>query len=203
MRRTKEEAAQTRQALLDAALTIFSKQGFQVARLQDIAEAAGVTRGAIYHHFGGKAELYIMLIEEASEQSNAVIKDAIAEGGTFQDMGTRVLVDSWTFLEENRRFREVAELLYFKTGVVPELAEIARRRREKAKTQVDYIAEFMRQGIEEGGIRADFDPMIAARAFLAYLEGVITLWLANRNAFSIKENAPALAEFFVQGTLDR
>jgi len=58
MRRTKEEAAQTRQELLDAALTVFSQEGYEAARLQDIAQAAAVTRGAIYHHFGNKAGLF-------------------------------------------------------------------------------------------------------------------------------------------------
>jgi TetR/AcrR family acrAB operon transcriptional repressor len=49
MRRTKEDAEQTRQDLLDAALTIFSKKGYTATRLEDIAKVAGVTRGAIYH----------------------------------------------------------------------------------------------------------------------------------------------------------
>lgn len=202
MRRTKEEVAQTRQALLDAALTVFSEQGYHPARLQDIADAAGVTRGAVYHHFGSKANLYITLIEEASMQSNAVVEEAIAEGGTFQEVGTRVMVDSWTFLEENRRFREVAELFYFKTGDAPELAEIARQREEEANAQVDFVAGFIQQSIEEGVIRADLDPVVVARAFIAYLQGVVTLWLANRNVFSIKDNALALAEIFMQGTLN-
>ena len=62
MRRTKEEAEQTRQDLLDAALTVFSQKGYTATRLEDVARAAGVTRGAIYHHFGSKAELYSALI---------------------------------------------------------------------------------------------------------------------------------------------
>jgi len=68
MRRTKEEAEQTRQQILDAALLIFSQKGFQATRLQDIATEAGATRGAIYHHFQNKAGLYKSLIEEAMQQ---------------------------------------------------------------------------------------------------------------------------------------
>jgi len=199
MRRTKEDAAQTRQMILDAALTVFSKQGYHPARLQDIAEAAGVTRGAIYHHFGSKAELYIALIEEASEQFNAVIAQAIAEGGTFQQVSARVLVNAWTFLEEDPHLAKVVELFNFKTGFTSELSEINRRREEEAETLVDYIAGFVGRSIEEGELRADLDPVIAARAFIAYQNGVMNLWLTNRDAFSIKESAPALAAIFVQG----
>ncbi len=199
MRRTKEEAAQTRQALLDAALTVFSKQGYQDTRLQDIAEAAGVTRGAIYHHFGGKNQLFITLIKEASEQIDAVIGDAIATGGSFAEVNSRVLVNSWTYLEENRRFSEVVELLNFKSGRSPELEEIIQQLMEGQRAQVDLVAGYMKMGIEQGELRADLDPEIIARAFIAYQGGVINLWLADRAAFSIKESASALAAIFVQG----
>ena len=52
MRRTKEEAEQTRRALLDAGLRVFSRQGYAAIKLEDIAREAAVTRGAIYWHFG-------------------------------------------------------------------------------------------------------------------------------------------------------
>ena len=53
MRRTQEEAEKTKSDLLAAGLKVFSKKGYQATRLNDIATAAKVTRGAIYHHFGG------------------------------------------------------------------------------------------------------------------------------------------------------
>ncbi|MCL4562239.1 MAG: TetR family transcriptional regulator, partial [Chloroflexi bacterium] len=58
MRRTKEEAAETRDLLLKSALSVFSQKGYSATTLGDVARAAGVTRGAIYWHFGSKAELY-------------------------------------------------------------------------------------------------------------------------------------------------
>jgi len=57
-RRTKEEAGLTRASLLRAALAVFSTKGYAAATLEDVAAKAGVTRGAIYWHFGSKAELY-------------------------------------------------------------------------------------------------------------------------------------------------
>ena len=51
MRRTKEEAEQTRAAILEAALEAFSEMGFDSANLDKIAQQANVTRGAIYWHF--------------------------------------------------------------------------------------------------------------------------------------------------------
>ena len=79
MRRTKEDAELTRQSLLEAAIKVFSKQGYAATRLEDIAEAAKVTRGAVYHHFGGKAELFSEIIENSSQTSDRAIQRAIQE----------------------------------------------------------------------------------------------------------------------------
>ena len=57
-RHTKDEALETRNALLDAAERVFSKRGVSRTTLADIAAAAGVTRGAIYWHFANKADLF-------------------------------------------------------------------------------------------------------------------------------------------------
>src|SRR5215468_10863238 len=66
VRRTKEEALETRNRILDAAERIFEKRGVSRTSLQDIAEAAGVTRGAIYWHFKGKDELFAAMMERAT-----------------------------------------------------------------------------------------------------------------------------------------
>jgi TetR/AcrR family acrAB operon transcriptional repressor len=56
-RKTPEETARTREAILDAALRVFAERGFSAAQLEDIAARASVTRGAVYHHFTGKEDL--------------------------------------------------------------------------------------------------------------------------------------------------
>jgi TetR/AcrR family acrAB operon transcriptional repressor len=199
MRRTKEDAQLTRQSLLDAALSVFSQKGFAATRLEDVAGVAGVTRGAIYHHFGGKAGLFIALIDEASQQGGRVIEAAIKSGGSFVDITHRILIDSLRLLEENTRFRQVMALMLFKTGDSPDLVDFQRLRSEQARTQVDSIAGFFQAGIRQGELRADLDPAVAARAFLAYQNGLSMLWLANQRAFSIKETAAQFSQVFLHG----
>ncbi|WP_439891145.1 TetR family transcriptional regulator [Ralstonia sp. 25C] len=57
VRRTVAGAAQTRQRVINAAITVFSQHGVHAATLEDVAVRAGVTRGAVYGHFGGKPAL--------------------------------------------------------------------------------------------------------------------------------------------------
>ena len=62
-RKTKEEALETRNAILDAAELVFHERGVSATSLAEIAEAAGVTRGAIYWHFVNKEALYDAMIQ--------------------------------------------------------------------------------------------------------------------------------------------
>lgn len=199
MKRTKEEALETKNALLKAALSVFSRKGYQAAGLQEIAEEANVTRGAIYHHFGGKAEMFTTLVDEASKASGEVIGKAIAEGGSFLEVLQRVLVRSLQLLEEDARFREVKAMTLYKTGMVDELSEYNQRRSEQTGMLVQQTAQMMAQGIAVGALRADLAPEVLARAFIAFQEGLADLYLTNPALFSIAEEAPAFAKIFLNG----
>jgi TetR/AcrR family acrAB operon transcriptional repressor len=203
MKRTKEEAAKTRQELLDAALLVFSQKGYQAARLSDIARTAGVTRGAIYHHFGSKAELYSTLMDEASAQESGAVRTAIAEGGRLAEIMTRILTYSLALLEADRRLRQIFELSLFKAGDDPELAEVQRKRLEQTELLVQSTAVIMAQGIEAGDLRPGLDATTVARAFIAYQNGVATLWLTDRQAFSLAEQAADFADIFMAGLVAR
>ena len=76
MRRTKAEAEQTRQAILAAAIRVFLERGVARATLDEIATAAGVTRGAIYWHFRDKLEIFLAL-EERIGPPNAEVSAAL------------------------------------------------------------------------------------------------------------------------------
>ena len=66
VRRTRDEAAETRNGILDAAERVFSERGVSHTSLEDIAQAAGVTRGAIYWHFKNKSQLFAAMVNRVS-----------------------------------------------------------------------------------------------------------------------------------------
>src|SRR5688572_27243878 len=101
MKRTKEEAEVTRKTLLDAGLKVFSRVGYAETTLDDIAEEAGVTRGAIYHHFGGKAELYNQVISHGWERIRPAIERGIAEGSNGLEQLKRSFVYFVNFAVED------------------------------------------------------------------------------------------------------
>ena len=199
MRRTKEDAANTKRDLLSAALIIFSQKGYESTRLEDIAQEAKVTRGAIYHHFGNKADLYIALIDQASGQGEKLVQQAVEKGGEFEDIISRILTSYFNLLEDDRRFRDVVALNLSNMGVSYDLKALARQRYDEAQTLVENIGGFFQTAITNGQLRPDLDPEAAARALLAYQNGLAMLWLANPDVFSVKDNAEALIDVFLRG----
>jgi AcrR family transcriptional regulator len=76
-RRTQEErSGQTTQALLAAATRLFAEQGYAGTSIEDINGAAGLTRGAIYHHYSGKAQLFRAVFEAREAELTAAIAAA-------------------------------------------------------------------------------------------------------------------------------
>jgi AcrR family transcriptional regulator len=74
-------AARRRRQLLDVALTVFAERGFHLTSMNDVADAAGVTKPVLYQHFRSKRELYLELLEDVGEQLRNKIAKATAQAG--------------------------------------------------------------------------------------------------------------------------
>ena len=199
MRRTKEEAAVTRATVLKAALAVFSRKGYAATTLDDVAAAAKVTRGAIYWHFKSKADLYNTLVQEFSARGAAVVQQAVAEGGSLIEILRRVFVRQCALIEDDKEARAIMELALFKTGLDPELQAGRKKQIEGGNTLLEGITGAMQQGIAQGVLRSDLDPADLARAFIAFENGAIQLWLTTQKSFSLKVSAKSFADILLAG----
>ena len=98
MRRTAADAALTRQAITRAALHRFARDGWDGCSLVDVARGAGVTRGAVYHHFSGKMDLLTAVLAEqwairARDLLALLDAEAHPAGHTLGRAGVVVLAD--------------------------------------------------------------------------------------------------------------
>ncbi|MQA97207.1 MAG: TetR family transcriptional regulator [Streptosporangiales bacterium] len=105
-RRREEYAEATRNALVAAATELFAAKGYQGTSVEDVARRARVTRGALYHHFGSKQELFEAVFEE---QETAMIRRAFAAVSAAGDPWTQALAALDVFLDActEPRFREL------------------------------------------------------------------------------------------------
>ena len=199
MRRTKEEAAITREHLLKKALAVFSKKGYSAATLQDIASEADMTRGAIYWHFGSKAELYNTLIKEYADRGGQIVQQAAAEGGSLLDILRRVFVRQLETIEKDRELRALIELYLFKTGPVPELEAGRQQQIESSHALIEMLTGIMEQGIQAGILRSDVKAPDMARAYLAFQNGLIQQWISAPDQYSLAAKADSFADILMAG----
>lgn len=86
----------TRQALLDAACTLFGEHGYTATSIDDVAHAANVTKGAFYHHYDGKQELFADVYEQVKREVSERVATAFLEPDPWVDLcaGCQAMLDA-------------------------------------------------------------------------------------------------------------
>lgn len=113
-RRTQaERRAETRRALLAAARQLFAERGYAAASSEEIVGLAGVTRGALYHHFKDKRDLFRAVVEEIEQEIDERVLGVMDAGGsadTSSSLPDQLLASSDAFLDACTR-RDVTQIL--------------------------------------------------------------------------------------------
>lgn len=133
-------AQTTRQLLVDAAREIFARDGFELARLEDIAAAAGRTRGAFYAHFQDKEDLFFAIFEQDKQRDQDQLRESLAAEAS-REARIDILVKHLATLLKNRR--RILLSLEFKMYAI--------RHPHKQKRLADLVAT-MCQRVAETGI---------------------------------------------------
>ncbi|GLW08330.1 hypothetical protein Misp01_34600 [Microtetraspora sp. NBRC 13810] len=123
--------AQTRRGMLQAAREVFGEHGFTEASVADVVARAGSSVGSLYHHFGGKTELFLALWEEHQAAHEEAAASAVArakQSGAADPLGLFV-AGARAFLEGSWERRDLARL--FMDGNGPPGFELMRRTRSR------------------------------------------------------------------------
>src|SRR5215472_4248196 len=120
---------QTQRALLDAARDVFTEQGFSNASIADVVERAGSSVGSLYHHFGGKSELFLALWQDHQVAHEKAASQSVAAARKSGEADPTALfcVGARAFLEGSWHRRDLEML--FVSGDGPPGFELIRRRR--------------------------------------------------------------------------
>ncbi|MDR3429297.1 MULTISPECIES: TetR family transcriptional regulator [Silvimonas] len=189
-RKTKEEAAETRALLLDTAERLFSAKGVSRTSLADIADAAGLTRGAIYWHFENKAAVFNAMADSIClPLEEALQPDASGHFtnplGQLQDALVQVLQDT----ETDERQRRVFDVLFNKCEYTDDIEAVVVRRREATIDGAERRKELLHQAILQGQLPAGLNVARADCLLLSFLTGVLNNWLFMPDQFSLRDEA--------------
>jgi AcrR family transcriptional regulator len=148
-----ERQARTRAELLATATRVFARRGYQGASVEEIAEEAGYSHGAVYSNFAGKADLFLAVFEDyMAERARELVatQAGIAEEAPFETRA-RALADQWMerFAEDRESFLLHMEFIAH-AGREPRLAERFGTRSAALREAISqYIGQYQREtGVE-------------------------------------------------------
>jgi len=169
---------QTREEILAAALREFAARGYQSVTVEEIAAAAGVTKGAVYHWFSDKDDLGRELQHQLYERMSAVAAAAFVPGGDLVDDMSRAF-QTWL-----AAVGDLGEARFFlrDAWVIPALEEGGRTDHEAA---VDLVRSVLEQAVDRGEL-APLDPDATARILTgAWAEATLFVLRTGRRAEAV------------------
>ena len=160
---SKSEA--TIDAILDAAERLFVAKHYADVTMDEIAEAAAVTKGALYHHFPGKQQLYLTMLHNDLERKQELFKQAVDSAGTCRDRLQRLTEAFFQLPGEKRRLIQLVrrDVNIFRN---PERAKLVRAYQAALPDQVEAI---IRDGVRDGEL-AKGDARLLAWMHVAQVE---------------------------------
>jgi AcrR family transcriptional regulator len=170
-----------RQAIVDAAIEHFGRDGYRGTGIAAIAEQAGVTPGGLLHHFGSKEGLLVQVLQRRD--------DLTLE--TFQDMGTGTAREDFALWIEIASWNEErAELAALYTILHAEAIDPAHPAHDyfvtRTRTVLALVEDTLQRGIDQGELRPDLDVAAKAAEMVAFTDGAIANWLQTRRPGALR-----------------
>ena len=181
--------------ILDAALQIFVKKGYSDTRMDDIVEMSGMSKGAIYHHYKSKRELFLDLIDFWEEFYFPNILDKKYKNKTASGKLREIVKDVvLTFKEKKYVF--LAELEIWSLA---NHDEAVRSRTKKLYTNlITLFSGIIKNGVEQGEFKK-LNINIAALSIMTSLQGVIWFSIFEKSDLSAEEYLTEVMEFIING----
>ncbi len=188
MRRTKAEALETREALLDASEALFVEKGVSGTSLTDIAKAAGLTRGAIYWHFADKAALFEAMQQRAwlPQEYVARLLEGTRTGDPLQAIHD-VAIECLRNFAADERSQRVYTIMLLRCEYVGEMSGVLQRMREADKLLTGAVHAAFADAQARGLLSENWTAETASLAHISIVTGLFNQWLRGERGFDLLE----------------
>ena len=200
VRRSKEDALATRQQLLDAAEHVFLAKGVAGTSLNDIAVAAGTTRGAIYWHFKDKADLFNAMMDRVAMPLQQAL--SLVETTDVEDplpglkKALRAALRQTVSDPQTRRVFEVATHM---VEYVDSLCAVRDRHLRVRSMWIERFRHVFLKSAAARGVRMAMPATTAAHGLHALMDGLVQNWLLDTEAFDLEATGVKAADAFLRG----
>jgi AcrR family transcriptional regulator len=161
--RWRRRAADRPREILDAALTVFVERGFAATRLDDVAVAAGISKGLLYRYFDNKAELFKEVVRQTLVATIRDVGDR-ARASDSSLAALDVFLEQLASVARDPRRSAIPKLIISESGSFPELAVFYLA--EVIGPGVQQLTGLIRRGVDGGDFRK-VDPELAAKSIIA------------------------------------
>jgi TetR/AcrR family acrAB operon transcriptional repressor len=198
VRKTKQEALETRHRLLDAAEQLFHERGVSRTSLQDIATAAGVTRGAVYWHFEDKVELFTAMMDRVT----LPLEEGLPAQSTSEAPLTLLelrwgLLNIFHTCSHSERARRVFEIAMKKVEFTGEMQALHERKLANHQAWRRQDQACFEAAQAAGQLPASLDAASTAIALVALVDGLLHQWIMDPSAFDLMRMGEAAIERFM------
>lgn len=195
VRKTKAEAEQTRQEIINAARTVFHECGVSRTSLEKVARVAGVTRGAVYWHFANKAELFYAMREESLKVLDQVDVYLLAEDiPNPLDAIERSLLTFFEIIESSPTVQQTFEIMSLRCEYVDEFAPVLLEVNKPCQGFLAKFKDVYTRAAERGYLRAGLDAEALAYDTVSFTAGLFNNWLASAPDEELRTRVPAMVQ---------
>ncbi|EEO26900.1 TetR family transcriptional regulator [Oxalobacter paraformigenes] len=187
---SKKKTQDTRDRILDAAEDVFNNRGYSSTTLNEIAEAAGVTRGAIYWHFKNKDDLFEAMCSRVREPLKEMVRKTA-------DKDTEDPIDQLSKTHEsimrevigNSHYRKVLNILFHKCEFTKDTDQIVIQQKEWNTYSKNLIQTILVNAQKKKQLPPDLDIVLASNLLSFVFKGLLADWLFMPDSFDLIENA--------------
>jgi len=192
--RARDQGRKNREMILDAAIKLFSEQGYENTKISDVTDALHMGKGTFYVYFKNKRELFMECIDRLTV--TIVPEEAWAEIRSEKGYESKTRKRAVAFLDAFPGFRGILNLLRIALGG-PD-PDLALKAKEAFRIMSAPMAKDLSRAISDGLVRPGVDVELLAFLQLMLAEG-LGYWLMMDTEYSVEEGLDALSEIFALG----
>ncbi len=202
-RRTKDEALETRRQILEAALDLFSSQGYSQTTFVDVARRIGMTKGAVYWHFRDKPTLLAALIVEMRRREDALVAQQVPEVACLEDMKRYFTAYSRVIVEDDRCRKFAFFIALQMEWSLETLGAVREHLTTLQAWPFDLVAQLLTQAQAAGELRPDIDLDRWKDIFAGTWRGLILSYLAGLSAADVLETVECAFDVLIESVRAR
>ncbi|UAT33218.1 acrEF/envCD operon transcriptional regulator [Escherichia fergusonii] len=193
-KKTKADALKTRQHLIETAIVQFALRGVSNTTLNDIADAARVTRGAIYWHFENKTQLFNEVWAQQPAlreliQDKLLVHDAESPLEQLREQ----LIVGLQYIAEIPRQQALLQILFHKCEFNEEMIS-EQEIREKMGFNLHTLRQTLQKSMAKGEIANQLDLEVMVIVIYGAFSGIVKNWLINPTGYNLYQQAPVLVD---------